>query len=203
MSDGSTKAFERFTFATAYSVEVDPEYPGDGAWLQPTFAFDRDGIVVPDLHSPWGAPRTVRVVPDDATEWVGMFPAGGLGTVHGVYATPSPRALCVVVEGLAYLVQADAPQEGANVVLGSVRQVAAAPKWDLLLFADYSGLVALGPHGIAWRARDVSVDGVWVSDTDGDAIVCSGFAVGQRDLEPTVFMIDPKTGGVTPAAAKA
>jgi hypothetical protein len=201
MSDGSTNAFERFAFATAYSVEVDPEYPGDGAWPQASFAFDRDGSVVPELVSPWGAPCTLSVVPEAGLAWVGMFPAGGLGSVSGVYATPDPRALCVAVNGLVYLVQTEAPGQGAAIVLGAARQVVAAPKWSLLLFADYSDLVALGPEGIAWRSRGVSVDGLWVTDTEGEEIACSSFAVGERDLNPTVVTIDPETGRVTSVVA--
>jgi len=84
-----SSGFDRQGFAPTYEIESDPEFPADGAWPCPVFAFDRDGRVGPEFVSRWGAPRIVRVLPAASSEWVGMFPSGGLSGVSGVFATPS------------------------------------------------------------------------------------------------------------------
>ena len=93
--DAMTEAsgFDALGFAPAYEVQADPEFPPNGTWSCQLFAYDRDGCVQPESVSRWGAPRIVHVQPANATEWVGVFPAGGLGGISGVFATPSPRRI--------------------------------------------------------------------------------------------------------------
>src|SRR5439155_18309383 len=111
MSDGLHSGFERFHFRPRYKLEVDPEFPGDGQWGCPVFGFDRDGRIMERFASRWGAPLTVRVQAPSQV-WVGMFAAGGLGGLRGVFACPSPSGLCAVVDGEAYLVEVDHPERG-------------------------------------------------------------------------------------------
>lgn len=194
MPDGTAPRFEGSGFETNYAVDVDPEFPGDGTWPCANYAFNREGSIQSEFVSPWGTPLILRIKPDTQPEWVGMFPAGGLEQLSGVFATPSLRALCVVVDGLAYVVKTDEPHEGARIVLNFVRQVVAAPKWNLLLLADYTDLVALGPRGVVWRAASLTIDNLWVTGTEGAGIECKGLTLGKRDLEPTTLIVDPHTG---------
>jgi hypothetical protein len=144
----------RFHWASsgpAYDVEVDPEFPGDGLWSSPVYAFDRDGQVQSDFVSRWGAPIIVHVQPEDSPSWVGMFPAGGLGGVSGVHATPSPRHLCVVVDGWAYLVRVDAPDEGAVIAHDAVERIVPMAEPPLLLLISSIDAVTLGRDGVEGR----------------------------------------------------
>jgi hypothetical protein len=77
---GTGVAFETLGFECAFTVEVDPEFPGDGDWGCPVVGFDRTGGVMPAFESRWGTPLVARVQPDSGQAWVAMFAAGGLGS---------------------------------------------------------------------------------------------------------------------------
>lgn len=181
-------------FAQAYEADPDPEFPPDGAWAYPVFAFDRDGRVRADFVSRWGAPRIVRVRPTASPEWVGMFPSGGLGGVSGVFATPSPDRVCVLVDGQAYLVRSDAPEEGAVAAQDTVQQVIYALEPQLLLLASSFDIVALGPGGVAWRSPRLALDGLRVGVVDADGIHCTGVVLPGDTVS---FVVDPTSGQVS------
>src|SRR5580698_7597501 len=100
---------EESAFSSAYTIEVDPEFPGDGNWDCPVVGFDRDGSVMPDFDSRWGPPFLVRIHPHDGEDWVAMLAAGGLGGLRGAYTTPEAHLMAVVVDGLVYLVDTRTP----------------------------------------------------------------------------------------------
>src|SRR5687767_1511778 len=101
-------SFHAGAFESAFTVEIDPEFPGDGDWKCRVVGFDRDGIAMHEFDSRWGTPFIIRVEPEQGDPWVAMFAAGGLGTLRGAFATPSPTSLVVVADGLAYLIDVEA-----------------------------------------------------------------------------------------------
>jgi hypothetical protein len=191
MTDAS--GFDPAGFAPSYEVDLDPEFPADGRWPSPVYAFDREGRVQSEVVSRWGAPRIVRVRPASSPEWVGMFPAGGLGGVSGVFATPSPRRLCVVVDGEAYVVRVDAPADGAVVAHDTVEQVVPVAAPPLLLLVRGIDMVALGSDGVAWRSPRLAVDDLRVVSADEVGIRCVGELLAGG---PSSLVVDPRTGQV-------
>lgn len=185
---------DRQDFAATYEVKTDPEFPPDGSWPCPVFAFDRDGRVQVELVSRWGAPRIIRVRPAASPEWVGMFPSGGLGGVSGVFATPSPDRLCVLVDGEAYLVRVDAPEEGAVIAQDTVGQVISAVEPPLLLLVRGVDIVALGAEGVAWRSPRLALDGLRVGVVDASGIHCTADLL-PGDVESLI--VDPASGQVS------
>ncbi len=179
-----------FSFGSAFAWEVDPEFPGNGEWDCPVFAFHRDGTITSQFDSRWGTPLVVRVEPSGASPWVGMFPSGGLGGVRMVTACPSPTRLCLIADGLAYVVDVGDPGLGASIASDQVTQVVAMPDPPLLLFARFSDVVALGVDGVAWRSEHVFVDDISITRASAAAIVCAGENFGGS---PTVSL-DPATG---------
>lgn len=186
--------FGRQDFAPAYQVEPDPELPADGAWSCPVFAFDREGRVRTEFVSRWGAPRIVRVRPGASPEWVGMFPSGGLGGVSGVFATPSPQRVCVLVDGAAYMVRVDAPQDGADVAHDQVVQVVSVVEPPLLLLVRFIDIVALGGEGIAWHSPRLAADDLRVGVVDAEGIHCTGDLLAG---DPVSMVVDPSSGQVS------
>lgn len=126
-----------------------------------------------------------------------MFPAGGLGSLSGVFATPSPDALCIVVDGLAFLVRVDRPGDGAVIAHDQVEQVVAAPACGLLLLARPIDIVAVSAEGVAWKSPRLADDDLRVTGTDGSGIECTG---GALNGEPVTLVVDPSTGRVTSGA---
>ncbi len=152
------------------------------------YGFGRDGAAAEPFDSRWGPPLVLRV--DANPSWVGSFAAGGLGGVTGVSATPSPNGLCVVADGLAYLVDVRDPGRGAIIAHDQLTQVTALADPPLLLLTRFIDLVAIGADGIQWRTRRLCVDDLCIRSATSAAIVCTGDNLG-GDAE---IRVDPATG---------
>jgi hypothetical protein len=189
-SEPSSASFEAFGFATTYQLEVDPEFPGDGDWHCPVVGFDRSGRPMPEFDSRWGTPFIARIDPGKGEEWVAMFAAGGLGSLRGAFATPSPDLACIVVDGLAYLVDTTSPTTSAKTVHDQVHQVVACTEPRLLLLARFIDLVAVGSTGVAWSTPRLCVDDLSIIRADRSGIVCACDNLGGT---PTITL-DPATG---------
>jgi hypothetical protein len=185
--------FQAHDFEPSYQVEAQPEFPPDGGWTEPLFCYDRDGRLIADPPTRWGAPFVVRVKPAAAPVWVGMFEAGILGRGGAVSAHACPRSdqLCVVVSGLAYLVDTDAPQAGAAALDLSVTKVVATVSPPFLLLVTYSSVVALGPTGVAWQSDRIALDGLTVEAIRDGRLYCKADNLegGYDD-----FVLDAATG---------
>lgn len=186
--------FEAFDFSPEFEVVVDPEFPGDGDWGAPTFAFGRDGELLAEPESRWGTPTVLEIDPSSSPRWVGTFAAGGLGRCRVTCATPSPTQLCVVVDGLAYLVRVDRPEVGAGIAHDQVEQVVPVSGLPLLLLVRFIDIVAVGRQGVAWRTDRLAVDDLAVVSAGPDSIVCSG---EHFDGGPSTIELDPHTGTQT------
>ncbi len=181
---------EDSAFASAYTIEVDPEFPGNGEWGCPVVGFDRSGAVMPDFDSRWGTPFIVRIQPDGGQEWVAMLAAGGLGHLRDAFVTPEPHLLAVVADGLAYLLDARSREIPAQIVHDQVHQVVPSSDPPLLLFVRFIDIVAVGPSGIAWRTPRLCVDDLEVREVGPDGIVCSCDNLGGT----ATITLDPATG---------
>jgi hypothetical protein len=165
--------FDPHGFDPAFSAEADPAFPPDGVWREPLYCYDRDGSAGPEPVTRWGAPFVIRVVPERAEPWVGMFAAGGLGghASTGAHACPRRDQLCVLVDGLAYLVSVDAPGVGASPLAPSITQIVATGNPPLLLLVTFSSVIALGPTGVAWQTGRIALDGLRVDRVDGNRLL--------------------------------
>jgi hypothetical protein len=113
--------------------------------------------------------------------------------LRGVYGCPSPDDLCVIADGLAYLVDVTKPDGGAVIVHNQVHQVIRVADRDLVLFVRPIDIVALGMSGVAWRTQRLVVDDLWVQQAARDVIVCRGDNLGGT---PEI-KLDPQTGQQT------
>lgn len=181
---------ERFDFDPWYSLQADPEFPGDGHWPCPVFGFGRDGAVDAEFQSRWGTPAVYLIETREGAKWVGMFAAGGLGGVTGVFACPANQMLCIVVDGLAYLVNVEAPSSGALIAHDQVYQVVPAVSPSLLLLVRFIDIVAIDAGGIAWKSDRLCVDDLRVEAVTQRTIICTGENLGGS---PTIE-VDPHTG---------
>ena len=183
-------------FPRDYEVVVHPEYPPDGKWRVPAFAFDRTGRPAADGVARHGTAVAVLVRPAGGGDWLATFPGGATGAVE-VHPTPSPEHVCVVAGGDAHLVRVTAPEAGAPMVVEYVEQVTLSVEPPLLLLVGDLGLVALGPDGLAWRAEEWwALEHIRVQRADEDGIRCAGRA---WDGSPVEFLVDPDDGRLVEA----
>lgn len=190
----SAARFETLGFRTEYSVVLDPLGPVGGVWDCPSYAYGRNGKLINefDFESRWGTPLVIRVTTATGAVWIGAFAAGGLGVVRGVYATPSPRHVCAVVDGLAYLVDAVAPNGPAAIVAGAVVDVVPVLDVPLLLLAGDTDLAGIRDDGTTWSTPRVAVDELRVLRASAEAIVCLGDVGGRR----ATITLTPMSGEV-------
>lgn len=115
---------------------------------------------------------SVRVVPHEGEAWIGTFASGRFGhkTTTGVFATPDPTKLCVVVEGLAYIVDVANPEEHESAPIVPVIAVRSSAKYRLLIFANHTELLAIGVNGIAWRTKRLSWDSLKLAAMTDDTL---------------------------------
>jgi hypothetical protein len=180
-------------FEPAFTVAIDPEFPGDADWKCRVVGFDRDGAAMDEFDSRWGTPFIIRIEPEEGDPWIAMFAAGGIGSLRGVFATPSPTALVVVADGRAYLVDVDLSTPLVRTVHDQVHQVAATSDPPLLLLVRFIDIVAIGPDGVAWATPRLCVDDLKVVRADRTAIECS---CDNLDGTSTITL-DPHTGKQT------
>jgi hypothetical protein len=188
--------FEAFEYQPAYAVHVGPEYPPGGEWPFPYFCVGRSGRLVEEFEfdsARWGVPLLVRVEPFGGEPWLGNFAAGGLGVERGVFATPSPPHLCVVVDGLAFVVDVRSPALGATIAIDAVVNVLPVAGAPVLLLATDTSLAGIGPDGFVWQRPRIVLDSLRVIRAGADAVVCSGEVATGRMATIT---ITPTTGEV-------
>jgi hypothetical protein len=186
--------FDALGFAPAYEVEIDPQIPANGVLECESYAYGRNGRRINDFDfdSRWGTPLLLRVKPDRGEPWVAAFAAGGLGVVRNVYACPSPAQLCAVVDGLAYLVDVNAPDEPAMIAANAVVNVLPIRDVPLLLLASDTDLAGVGGDGAFWSAPRLVVDDLRVIRVSAEAIVCSGDVGGRM----ATITVSPESGVV-------
>jgi len=181
-------------FRSGYSVAILPGLPAVGGTVH---QFHRQGQ---RTHSEG---LVIRVGPRVGEAWVGNFQGSASRTgLNGGFATPSENDLCVVSEGQGYWVRADEPRKYLLLECDPVVDVRRVPCRDLVVFADFTRLVAYGPNGLVWRTEALSYDGVTISEVGKELI--RGVA-----WDPTVtggggtveFCVETDTGHHTGGAA--
>jgi hypothetical protein len=179
------------TFPHDYEVEVLAELPSgqDGA---KTFYFPggkesggHDGVMA-------------KIIPGGNDKpWFGLFSFGERKgkRINGIFSCPERNKLCVVAAGRGYIVSANSP--------GSTNEVPALPITDvrlvlengLLLFADFTKIIALGRSGLAWKSHRLSWDGVQISGVDSNCVWGQGWDPTSSSF--TEFKLDLQDGTPT------
>ena len=104
----------------------------------------------------------------------------------------SQNDMCVIVDGLAFLVGVGTPEQPAPIAADGVVSVTRVAEAPLLLLASDNGLTAVGVDGVQWVVPRLVVDDLRVLRTSTEAIVCSG-NVGDRMATIT---LTPQSGAV-------
>ncbi|RKG57205.1 hypothetical protein D7X30_20935 [Corallococcus sp. AB011P] len=136
----------------------------------------------------------VQVTPAGGAPWLGMFAFGnakGAG-VSSVLAMPDPEKLCVVSRGAGYLVTARDPSAWEAVQVMPVTDVRAVPSAGVVVFADFTEMVAYGAEGLRWRTKRLSWDGLKIIQVTERSII--GEYWDMRTEMMQTFEVDLATG---------
>jgi hypothetical protein len=174
----------------AYAVEEIAELPGTGKLAVPPIFFpppknrlEHDGL--------W-----LKVTAASGKRWVGVF--------KFAYSSPpafscvvdslDPDRMCVISKGAAYIVRADEPEAWEQIPLVPVLDFRVIPDAGLLIFSDFTRLVAYGSSGLAWRSPRVCWDGLKIVSVYRGVIEGIGYDPTNPATHESRFAVDVKTG---------
>jgi hypothetical protein len=138
-----------------------------------------------------------RIRSECGQEWLGTFAFGGLiqRGVSGIFTTPDPDRLCVVAAGAGYLVSAGTPTSWEEISAVKIFDVRPIPAHDIIVFADYTNLVAYGKTGLKWRTKRLSWDDLKITEVT-DVFINGEFWDILSEGTAT-FVVDLATGAHT------
>ncbi|MBI2570544.1 MAG: hypothetical protein HYV63_26380 [Candidatus Schekmanbacteria bacterium] len=173
------------TFPHSYECERLPETP---TATLPHYYYPgastkggRDGILV-------------EIRPERGHAWRGTFAFGQLtpNGVSGIFAMPDPGRFCVVSRGEGYIVDAATPGDWEAVRAKPIIDVRLVPTQGIIVFANFTELVAYGSAGIKWRTKRLTWDSLKITDVS-DAFIKGEFW-DIRSEATACFTVDLATG---------
>ncbi len=138
----------------------------------------------------------VEITPTDARKWISIFAFGDLSPrgVSGIYSTPNPDIFCVVSRGAGYMVSSQDPRDWQEVVTKPIIDVISIPAHQILIFADYTELIAYDKTGIRWRSGHLSHGGFKITGIADNSL--KGEFWNDRNDKMDEFNLDMITGSV-------
>ena len=114
----------------------------------------------------------LRVFPQASEAWIGFFALGfdSAKVASGIYSCPDADALCAVVGGYAYVVNARHPQRWMQIEQRPVVEVRPVPELGLLLFVGFTSITGLGKSSRMWTTERLSWEGVSITDIEGTTL---------------------------------
>lgn len=144
----------------------------------------------------------VRVIPKDASVWIGFFSLGfdSEQVASGIYSCPDPNSLCLAVGGYVYIVNAADPSVWTQVEQRPVVEVRALPELKLLLFTGFTSITAFGEAGPLWTTEKLSWEGITVTEIKEQTLYGNGWdALADKEVPFEVDLLTGKsTGGARP-----
>lgn len=139
----------------------------------------------------------LRVHPAEGEPWVGVFRKGSYGyparAPNRLIGWPDERSLCVVYAGGAVVVRTDQPALNYEIDAAPICDLLVVPDLELVVFADFTDLVAYGRDGLVWRAT-VASDEARIDRAEGNLLHGGGFYLGRNNA---AFTVDMRTGTVS------
>ncbi|MEP3244602.1 MAG: hypothetical protein ABJN40_00020 [Sneathiella sp.] len=149
--------------------------PNDGSGM------GRDGVMI-------------KFLPESGKRWIGVFAFGDMlpdGECR-VYPGPGRSQLTILAKGDAYIVSPDNPASFVCVKSCPVIHAVPVPRQNLMLFHDYTEIVAYSERGLAWETARISWDGIKIDEVSDTKIFGKGWdAPNEKHVE---FSVDLANG---------
>lgn len=149
----------------------------------------RDGVIV-------------RFYPTQRLPWIGIFAFGDMlpnGKCE-VYPGPGRNHLSIVARGEAYIVSPDDPESFERVLCCPNICTIPIPSRGLVLFHDYTEVIAHNESGLAWRTDRISWDGIEIDKVTPNEVVGKSWdAPNEKKIEFRINLANGKfEGGALP-----
>ena len=114
---------------------------------------------------------SLKVTNRNFQAWIANFGNGDFGGGYQYHATPNPDIFCAIINGVGYWVDTIHPEKWQEMELLPVKRVIAIPSREMILFHDYTDMMAYGTNGVLWTVNRLSADGIEILEIENDRIV--------------------------------
>lgn len=135
----------------------------------------------------------LHVRPHETPAWFGRF-VRGVGTFNGLFSTPSPDIVCIILGGQGYLVDVNYPHVCEIICVNPINIVVPSVCHDVLVCFDYVRAAGYGAGGLLWQTTDLSWDGIELDEIGLDYLSGRGWDSPEEQSAP--FCLDLRTGAV-------
>ncbi|MBO9584991.1 MAG: hypothetical protein J7574_12595 [Flavobacterium sp.] len=143
------------SFQSSYSLEVLEKLGTEERYYYPSGVSHggKDGLIVKVTHS-------------KGESWIGVFAFGEISYkgLYGVYTTPNPDKFCVISRGAGYIVSSLNPNDWEEVDFIPIIDVRSIKSQSIIVFADFTDLIAYGENGIKWHTERVAHDSFKITE---------------------------------------
>lgn len=136
----------------------------------------------------------VQVQPEHGSEWIGTFAFGRTAPkgTSGIFTTPDSNRLCAVANGAGYFVIANNPESWEMVDATPIIDVRLIPNHGIIVFAEFTGLVAYDSNGVRWRTGRLTWDNLRLTKVTDTIIGGEFWDIRSETIES--FAVDLATG---------
>lgn len=143
------------TFQNDYNIEILEELGSEERYYYPGASTQagKDGLVI-------------KVISSEGKSWIGVFAFGEISrnSISGVYTTPDANKFCVVAKGAGYIVSSNNPKDWQEVEAIPVKDIRSIIHQKIIVFANYTELVAYDEVGIKWRTGRLAYDSFKITE---------------------------------------
>jgi hypothetical protein len=161
-----------FVFAIAMRYELEQLERIDRQISSRVLAFP--GATAVDRQQELAEWPVLAVYPVGVEPWIGVFHGGGYGVPPAppgqVIGWTDGKSLCVLKTGGGSLVRADDPAVTGEIESFPITNVLAIPEQGLIVFANFTDIVAYNADGIAWRSGRLALDELDIIRAEGDVL---------------------------------
>jgi hypothetical protein len=175
-------------FPHSYEIEEIPELHGTGVFNAQVHYFPRTNTR-PEHDGIW-----LLIRPATGQPWVGVFGFGEGSSpfISRVVSTPDKDRVCVISSGSAFVVKAAEPDKWEQLAVEPVRDVRLITEHQLLVFADFTRLIAYGHNQVTWKSLGLCGDDLRILNVSSDKIEGVGYEPADDCDFP--FAVDIRTG---------
>jgi hypothetical protein len=176
-------------FPREYDVQFDVPFPFWPETPRP--------IYYPGCRDEGGYGPVMRIEPHGGSAWTASFDGGydSPPAISCALSWPDPRQLCVVWLGQWSVVRTDDPKRWFEIAVYPILDVRVVPELNLILFSDFTDIVAYGVNGEAWNCCGICKDDLRIVEVSDGTLRGTGFCMPKADC--TGFEIDLRTGALT------
>jgi len=171
------------SFDHSYGVEILEEIPigYDIHYFPSKENYGKDGLIL-------------RITPDYQVPWIGVFAFGDISKngYSAIFSMPDKERLCIISNGAGYIINVYDLADFEELKVIPVKVVIPILSKGLIIFGDYTKLVAYSSKGVAWVTKQLSLDGFEIIGTSDLHI--KGKYLDIRIEKDNVFTVDLSTG---------